>query len=173
MLKIDTLFNTLGALFFLVIALLAQIHPPTETEKQHRPGNIVVSISWPDGPADVDLWMSAPGDKRVGYLSKQGSVVALLRDDLGNVNDLTSANFESAYTRGIPDGEYGVNVHCYTCTSRVVVSVEIGIVGAHRLWTGTIEVGPRQERTAIRWKMRGGKFVPGSESFVFKAIRGE
>lgn len=171
--RTDLLFGFLLALVVYLVTLLAQIHPPNETEQQHRPGNLVVSIAWPSGPDDVDLWMSAPGDKRVGYISKQGTVVALLRDDLGTTSDLTDANFESAYTRGIPDGEYGVNVHCYTCAGRVVVSVEIGIVGAHRLWTGTIEVGPRQERTAIRWKMRDGKFVPGSESFVFKAIRGE
>lgn len=173
MLKLDTLFNTIGALFFLIISLLAQINPPTETEKQHRPGNLVVSIAWASGPDDVDLWMSAPGDKRVGYLSKQGSVVALLRDDLGATSDLTDANFESAYTRGIPDGDYGVNVHCYSCRGKVVVSVEIGIVGGNKLWVGTVEVGPKQERTALRFKMKDGKLVAGSQSGVFKAIRGE
>lgn len=172
MLKLDTLFNTIGALFFLIISLLAQIHPPTETEKQHRPGNLVVSIAWPSGPDDVDLWVSGPGDKRVGYLSKQGGLWALLRDDLGATADLTDANFESAYTRGIPDGDYGVNVHCYSCRGRVLVSVEIGIVGGNKLWVGTVEVGPKQERTALRWKMKDGRLVAGSQSFVFKAIRG-
>lgn len=173
MLKLDTLFNTIGALFFLIISLLAQIHPPTETEQQHRPGNLVVSIAWPSGPDDVDLWMAAPGDKRVGYLSKQGVLWSLLRDDLGDANDLTLSNFESAYTRGIPDGDYGVNVHCYTCRGRVLVNVEIGIVGAHKLWVGSVEVGPKQERTALRFKMKDGKLVAGSQSKVFKAIRGE
>jgi hypothetical protein len=117
--------------------------------------------------------MSAPGDKRVGYISKQGTVVALLRDDLGATSDLTDANFESAYTRGIPDGEYGVNVHCYSCRGSVTVQVEIGIVGGNKLWVGTVEVGPKQERTALRWKMKDVRLFAGSQSKVFKAIRGE
>lgn len=172
MLKLDTLFNTIGALFFLIISLLAQIHPPTETEKQHRPGDLGVNIQWAAGPDDVDIWVSGPGDRRVGYLSKQGALWSLLRDDLGDANDLTLSNFESAYTRGIPDGEYGVNVHCYSCRAGVVVTVEIGIVGGNKLWVGSVEVGPKQERTALRFKMKDGRLVAGSNSQVFKAIRG-
>ena len=171
--RTDLLFGFLLALVVYLVTLLAQINPPTETEEQHRPGDLGVNIQWAAGPDDVDIWVSGPQDKRVGYLAKQGSLWSLLRDDLGDANDMTLSNFESAYTRGIPDGDYGVNVHCYSCRSPVTVQVEIGIVGGNKLWVGSVEVGPRQERTALRWKMKDGRLVAGSNSQVFKAIRGE
>ncbi|PZP58652.1 MAG: hypothetical protein DI604_33250 [Delftia acidovorans] len=176
MLKLDCLFNILGGVFFMIIALLAQIHPPTENEKQPQPGNIVASIAWPEGAADVDLWVSGPDGKGIGYSNKSGAVWSLLRDDLGASGDSTPLNYENAFTRGIPDGEYGVNVRCYVCGAQLPVSVvvEVRIVGGPLIWTGAVElVADKQERTAIRWKMAGGRMVTGSESFIFKNMRGE
>ena len=54
----------------------------------------------------------------------------------------------------------------------MLVQVEIGIVGGNKLWVGSVEVGPKQERTALRWKMKDGRLVAGSQSKIFKAIRG-
>jgi len=36
-----------------------------------------------------------------------------LRDDLGDTADLTGLNYEFSYSRGVPEGEYAVNVHLY------------------------------------------------------------
>lgn len=172
MIKLDVMFIMLGALIFFIVSLLAQINPPTEQEKQHRPGNVVASISWPAGADDVDMWLAAPGEPGVGYTNKSGKVWSLLRDDLGVVADSTPYNFESAYTRGIPDGAYGINLHCFKCRGPVVVHVELGIAGAGKFWTGVITVAPRQARTALRWRMQGGAFVRGSENQIYKKIGG-
>lgn len=175
MLKLDALFNMLGVLITFIVVLLAQINPPSDPTIA-PPGNMVASISWPSGPSDVDLWVQHADEAAVGYSRRSGLVWSLLRDDLGQTNDATPLNYENAFTRGIPDGEYGVNVRCFACGSQLPVSVvvEVRIVGGPLIWSGTVELKTeKQERTAVRWKMSDGQLVEGSESFVFKNMRGE
>lgn len=175
MLKIDALFNFVGLLLFFVITLIAQVHPVTEDDPQEPPGNLMVSIAWPAGPIDVDLWLLAPKDSPVGYSNKSGKVWNLLRDDLGTANDPTPINAEFAVTRGLPDGEYVVNVHCFDCGKSILpvpVTVEIRLAEGGVVWKGVVElVAPKQERTALRFRVAGGKIVPGTQSSVFKAVR--
>lgn len=172
MTKLDTLFNLLGVLLFFIIALLAQVNPPA-TPDIAQPGNIVVSAAWPEGSNDVDLWVQHAGDIAVGYSNKSGKVWSLLRDDLGNVNDSTPMNYESSFSRGIPDGEYAVNVKCFTCSGKfpVPVAVEVRLATGELIWRGVVElVANKQERTAVRWRMADGRVVSGSAGFVFKKM---
>lgn len=172
----DLLMAMLLGIVAVVVMVLPSINPPSEAAQQQQPGNIVASAAWPEGPADVDLWVSGPGDAGVGYSRQSGKVWSLLRDDLGQTNDNTPLNYENAFTRGIPDGEYGVNVRCFACGSQLPVSVvvEVRVVGGPLIWSGTVELKTeKQERTAVRWKMSSGQLVTGSESFVFKNMRGE
>src|SRR5688572_5701866 len=74
--------------------------------------------------ADVDLWVQAPGDVPVGYSNKSGRIFNLLRDDLGRAQDITDYNYEVAYTRRMPGGEYVVNLHMYRGRS---VSYPVGV----------------------------------------------
>jgi hypothetical protein len=108
---------TLALLGFVsvVILLLPHINPPTQAaEPTTVPGNLVVEVRWPDEvDADVDLWVEAPGDRPVGYSNKGGRIFNLLRDDLGRTGDATGLNYEIAYSRGAPAGEYTVNLHLY------------------------------------------------------------
>jgi len=85
-----------------------------EAEKPQVIGTLQVFMQWPDtATSDVDLWVQAPGDRPVGYNGKAGMIFDLLRDDLGYQGDRTGMNFENAFTRGLPAGEYVVNVHLY------------------------------------------------------------
>lgn len=171
-LRIDALFNMLGVLITFIVVLLSQINPPTDPQIT-PPGNLVASAAWPAGAIDVDLWVSAPGDKPVGYPSKSGKTFSLLRDDLGTSNDSTPLNYESAFTRGLPDGEYIINVKCFGCAGKVPVNVdvEVRLVEGGVVWTGVVTlVAEKQERTAIRFRLRGGKVVAGSASSVFKPL---
>ena len=174
MLKLDALFNFLGVLIFFIVALLAQINPPTDPQID-PPGNLVASAAWPAGAIDVDMWLKSPGDEAVGYSRKSGKVWSLLRDDLGTANDLSGLNYESAFTRGLPDGEYIVNVRCYGCAGKVPVpvAVEVRLATGALVWSGTVTlVTDKQEKTALRFLMREGAVVVGSESHVFRQIRG-
>ena len=87
----------------------------------------MIEARWPDQlDTDVDLWVQVPGDVPVGYSNKGGADFNLLRDDLGELADATRMNYEVSYSRGMPAGEYTVNLHLYRNSShaaRVPVTV--------------------------------------------------
>ena len=172
-LRTDLLFCMLFILITYIVTLIAQVNPPADPVKP--PGQLVASIAWPAGAIDVDLWLSAPGDEAVAYTRKSGKIWSLLRDDLGTANDSTSLNLEFASTRGLPDGEYAVNVRCYGCAGKVPVPVDAEIRLAEDgglVWRGTVTlVRDKDEKTAIRFRVHAGKVVPGSQSHVFKKMR--
>lgn len=168
----DLLMNMLLGLVAIVVITLSSINPAAESDPLDPPGNLVASIAWPAGRIDVDLWV-AHGDEPVGYSQKSGRVWSLLRDDLGTANDLSGLNFESAFTRGLPDGEYVVNVKCYGCAGAVpvAVSAEVRLAEGPMVYRGVVSlVKDKQERTVIRFRVRDGKVVVGSESSVFKPL---
>lgn len=172
----DTLLAMLLILTAAVISFLASISPKANADPVKPPGQLVATITWPTGPIDVDLWLSGPQDDAIGFSNKSGKVWALLRDDLGTANDPTPMNLEFASTRGLPDGEYAVNVRCYGCAGKVPVpvSVEVRMAEGGLVYRGTTDlVRDKDEKTAIRFRVAGGKVVPGSESRVFKKMRGE
>ena len=173
----DVLLAMLLGVVAVVMFILPSVNPAAEAEPAKQPGNLVASIAWPAGSIDVDLWVLAPGDDPVSYKMKSGRVFSLLRDDLGTANDSTPINMEAAYTRGLPDGEYAVNVKCYGCAGHVPVpvAVEVRLAEGGLIWRGTVSlVRDKQERTALRWRMADGKVVPGSQNSVFKQMnRGE
>lgn len=171
----DVLLAMLLGVAAVIMSILPSVNPASTEQLSQQPGNLVVSAAWPSGPTDVDLWVGAPGDGSVGYSRKSGKVWSLLRDDLGTSGDLTDLNYESAFSRGLPDGEYAANVRCYGCAGRVPVpvDVEIRLADGALIWRGVVElVRDKHERTALRWRMKDGAVVAGSESQVFKQIRG-
>ena len=126
----DVIFLALAGFVAVVLLLLPHLHPPTEAEAAVKsPGNVIVEIRWPDEvDADIDLWVEAPGDTPVGYSNKGGEIFNLLRDDLGMRGDATNLNYEVSYSRGVPSGEYTVNVHLYRNTGDYVsVPVTIAV----------------------------------------------
>ncbi len=107
---------------FVILALMAlpfvqPIQKKEEAKKEEvkSAGDMLVEIHWPDKiDIDIDLWVKSPDDERpVGYSNRAGKTFNLLRDDLGKANDSTDRNFEIAYARGLPSGEYVVNVHYF------------------------------------------------------------
>ncbi|MBZ9807713.1 hypothetical protein [Mesorhizobium sp. ESP-6-2] len=169
----DLLMNMLLGLTALVVLVLAQINPVAKDNPDTLPppGNIAVLVCWPQGPTDVDTWLGAPGDKPVGYSRKSGFVWALLRDDMGTVNDASPVNCESAFARVTPAGEFAVNIHGYSLPQTVSVHVEVSMNG--RLLVSTdMELRAKQERTVIRFTLDGkDDIVPGSTNQVFKPLR--
>src|SRR5690606_321998 len=105
----------LDILLILVVVLLPLVTPPTAAEQLRPPGSLVVETIWPpECHTDVDLWVQGPVGRAVGYSNQSDMLFNLLRDDLGHQGDLSDLNYENAYTRGLPDGEYIVNLHLYT-----------------------------------------------------------
>ncbi len=168
----------------LVIIMLPWVQPPGSKNQSivDPPGNVIVEARWPDEvDADVDLWVEAPGDVPVGYSNKGGVIFNLLRDDLGKRADATGMNYEVSYSRGIPAGEYTVNVHLYRNTAgifpipvTVVTSVKKSPKeSARQLLASKIElVREGEELTVFRFRLsEDGDLVPGSVHSLAKPLR--
>ena len=169
----DVLMLTLIGFVAMVIMLLPHLSAKRDENRDAAaPGNVVVEIHWPNElPVDVDLWVQAPGDVPVGFWNQGSRYFNLLRDDLGLENDATGRNYEVSYSRGIPAGEYTVNVHMYGSVPagvrvpvKVVVSVKPKYGELRQLLQTQIELTRRnQEETAFRFRLtEEGDLVPGS-----------
>ena len=169
------------AFFVMVIWMLPHLNPPAQEEREEPPGNLIVHIAWPEGNTDVDLWLDAPGGGRpVGYSNKSGVVWNLLRDDTGTTGDPLDLNFENAYTRGIPPGEYIFNLHCYSCpVSPVPIMMEIkikspdGDKGSKPLLVVKVELARQgEEITAVRFKLdQSHNIIEGTMNHFYEPLR--
>jgi len=179
----DVIFLALAGFVAMVLLLLPHLNPPaTADEGTPAPGNVIVEISWPEkADADVDLWVEAPGDVPVGYSNKGGLIFNLLRDDLGGQADVTAINYEVSYSRGVPSGEYTVNVHLYRNMSAPLplpVSVSVSVKSspsqsAKRILTTKLNLEHQgQELTAFRFELNeDGRLVAGSVHNLPKPLR--
>jgi hypothetical protein len=168
-----------------VILLLPHLNPKQEAQAAVAstvPGNVMVEARWADElDTDVDLWVQAPGDVPVGYSNKSGVIFNLLRDDLGRNADPTQLNYEVSYSRGVPPGEYTVNLHMYRNKSKVA-PVKVTVVtsvkkpnaeSAKQVLTSSIDMmAENQETTVYRFKLtEAGELVPGSVNSLPKPLR--
>lgn len=182
---LDTALLMLGGFVLMTVLMMTVVNPPAKSAEQEgdqAPGNVVIEAQWQDRlDADVDLWVAAPGDRPVGYSNKNGRVFNLLRDDLGMAQDMTDVNYEIAYSRGMPAGEYVVNVHLY----RVVGTtgpIEVKLIASRRsdedgqaqkLAATTVRLLHLNDQvTAFRFDLDSdGNLVPGSMNTLFKELR--
>lgn len=107
---------------FMILALMAlpfvqpvQKKEEAKKEEVKSAGDMMVEIHWPPKiDIDIDLWVKSPDDEKpVGYSNRAGKTFNLLRDDLGRPNDATDRNYEMVYARGLPAGEYIINIHFF------------------------------------------------------------
>jgi hypothetical protein len=180
----DVIMLALAGFVAMVILMLPHLNPQGEDAQASTepPGNVIVEVRWPDElDTDVDLWVEAPGDVPVGYSNKGGAIFNLLRDDLGQKADATQLNYEVTYSRGIPAGEYTINVHLYRNTSgalpipvTVVTSVKkSGNERARQLLASKVELGREgQELTVYRFRLtENGDLVAGSVHSLQRELR--
>ena len=166
--------------FVFVVWMLPHLNPPASEDQAKPPGNTIAHIVWPNGNIDIDLWLSGPGTiVPVGYSNKSGALWNLLRDDTGTASDLTGINYENAYTRGVPAGEYVINVHCYRCKSHlpVLVKLEVGVKVRSDgyltpiIYTEATLYAVGEEITMARFKLdKAGQVVPGSINYLFTPL---
>jgi hypothetical protein len=180
----DTIMLALAGFVALVILMLPYLNPKQtkSAENMEPPGNVIIEARWPDDiDSEVDLWVQAPGDMPVGYSNKGGLMFNLLRDDLGHRADATKMNYEVSYSRGIPPGEYTINVHLYRNAARVspipvtvVASVKKSAQESARqlLATHLDLTREGQELTVFRFRIDDkGNLVPGSVTSLQRPIR--
>jgi len=182
---LDTALLMLGGFVLMTMLMMTVMNPPakpSEAAEVQAPGNVIVEMQWPDRlDADVDLWVKAPGDVPVGYSNKSGRIFNLLRDDLGTTQDMTEYNYEVAYSRGVPAGEYIVNVHLYhNRAASYPVPVKVTVTVKHDvdrtvepLLTTKVDLRrENQELTAFRFKLDAdARLIAGSVNSLFKPLR--
>ena len=185
----DTLFRdvimlALAGFVAMVILLLPHLNPPgKKAEKDAEPpGNVIVEARWPDDlDVDVDLWVEAPGDVPVGYSNKGGAIFNLLRDDLGKRGDVLNLNYETSRSRGIPAGEYTVNLHLYRL-SNAALPIPVTVVtsvkpdektSARQILSSKVKLKREgEELTVYRFKLdANGHLVKGSVHSLQKPLR--
>jgi hypothetical protein len=180
----DVITLALAGFVAMVILLLPHLNPRREDAQAaaEPPGNVIVEVRWPDQlDSDVDLWVEAPGDIPVGYSNKGGAIFNLLRDDLGQRADATDLNYEVTYSRGIPPGEYTINVHLYR-NAGSVLPIPVTVVTsvkkspaerARQLLASKVElVREGQELTVYRFRLaEGGELVSGSVHALQRDLR--
>jgi len=118
----DALMGVVGAIVVALVILLFHINDPkkNDEENQRARGNIRIEVIWDnDTNVDIDTWGKAPEDTPVGYSNLNGRVFNLVRDDLGTYADLTEMNYEVMFSRGIPKGEWIINLHWFSNSAGV------------------------------------------------------
>lgn len=120
----DLLLSLLACLLVAAFLIAAQKKQDETKETDPSAGDMSVLIFWPSGDVDIDLWLKSPDGDVVSFNKKTGTVWSLLRDDLGAPNDLTDRNYENAYARGLPPGEYVATAHAYRNSGKYPVSVD-------------------------------------------------
>lgn len=182
----DLLWALLASFMLVTALLITQIQVmrrEAKTEDEKAPGNISVYIFWPDGiDLDIDTHLADPAGDHVYFGKLSGRVWNLLRDDLGMLGDNAARNFENAYTRGIPAGDYIINVHAYRGQASmypVTIEAEVRIAadpgkgkGAQKVVTQKVTLyRTGEEATLVRFAIDANMaLVPGSLSHVFKPL---
>jgi len=180
----DVILLALAGFVAIVVMILPHLNPPDAktADAMDPPGNVIVEARWADAwDTDVDVWVQAPGDVPVGYSNKGGAIFNLLRDDLGRRGDATEMNYEVTYSRGIPPGEYTVNMHLYRNPERklpvpvtVVVSVKkTAQESGKQILASKVQLSREgQEVTVFRFKLdETGDLVPGSVHNLQRPLR--
>lgn len=179
----DVIMLALAGFIAIVILLLPHLNPPgKEVKTATPPGNVIVEIRWPDSlDTDVDLWVQGPKDTPVGYSNQGGLIFNLLRDDLGHRDDISKMNYEVAYSRGRPAGEYIVNIHLYRDVSGIL-PIPVTVIASLKkdpsssavpLATTNVNLEQvNQEITAFRFELsEAGFLIPGSIHTLPKLLR--
>jgi hypothetical protein len=177
---------SLLACFMVITALLVTQISKSKTEKtsdETPAGSISVYAYWQDGiDLDIDLHLSSPSGDHVYFAHLSGKIWNLLRDDLGKKNDEGARNFENAYARGLPAGEYVVNIHAYRGSPEMYpaeIEGEVVITANPSAGKGAQKVVKQkvtlyrtgEETTLVRFTIDGkGNVVPGSVNHLFKSL---
>lgn len=170
----------------MLLFLLPKMPSEADAENQRARGNIRVEVFWPNEmDVDIDLWSKAPGLAPVGYSNMNGVVMNLVRDDLGKYADISQVNYEVAFSRGLPQGEWQFNLHWFS-NSQGVSEVPVRVIITHRRDDGdgskekptkvvatTVTLTQvKQELTIIRFELdKDGNLMPETYNSVPRAIR--
>jgi hypothetical protein len=181
----DMLTMLLGAVFIVFVLAFTHIHKTdvTAATPDQDQNTLTFEIQWAAGShIDVDLWIEPPGQQPVGYSNKNGQSCNLVRDDMGESDSPIDARYETAFCRGIRDGEYVMNIMLYSIRGgdKPPVAVKWAAkarIGANNgpqvIDSGTAELTePGQEITLVRFKAHDRVIDTQNLGHAFKKLYG-
>lgn len=156
-------------LLICIIAIKA-MQPPAHSATID--GDMIIVMTWAEvPPTDMDLWLKTPNDDQaVGFRRTQGVSASLGHDDIGNDDvHIEHRRFEKIVVRGLPAGEYIVNVHSYSkfmpCTVQIEAQLkdtQTGLVSTIWKQSATFD-NLGDERTIARFKLdASGRYLADS-----------
>lgn len=181
----DLIWSLLACFMVLTALLVTQINAKKQekTNDEVTAGSISVYVYWKDGvDLDIDTHMSSPSGDHVYFGKLSGKIWNLLRDDLGMMGDTAPRNFENAYARGLPAGDYVVNIHAYRGAPAMYpaeIEAEVVITANPSAGKGSQKIVKQkvtlyrtgEETTLVRFSIDGkGNVVPGSVNHIFKSL---
>ena len=119
---LDLLFNLSMVFLALLIMILIIMKVEIVKTKIDAQAEFIITMTWPKGDWDMDIWIGLPNGAVVFYQQKTSDILNIERDDTGNLNDeiiingetvVNSLNQEIVVVRGIYPGEYIINIHLY------------------------------------------------------------
>lgn len=119
---LDILFNLSLVFLALLIMILIIMKVEIVKTKIDAQAEFIITMTWPEGDWDMDIWIEDPDGKVMFYQNKTTKVLNLERDDTGLLSDTFVINGEEAINplnqeivvvRGIYPGKYIINVHLY------------------------------------------------------------
>lgn len=179
---VDVLHVVVAGLLIALVFIAVKKPEAKEEQTDRSAGNISIYVFWPDGiDADIDTHLRDPDGEHVYFSHKSGKIWSLLRDDLGSFNDVTDRNYENAYARGAPAGEYIVNVQAYRSNAAFPITVDAELRITPDLDKSPVTFKAKvtldrvgDEATLFRFTIDGaGNLVPGSVNNQFVRLAGE
>ncbi len=101
---------------------LILINPTTKKNEVKSKAEYILTLDWPEGNNDVDIWVKTPKGGLLSYIQKNIHLLHLDRDDQGEKDDIITVNGrkivnkinqEIVTFRGFMPGEYLVNVYLF------------------------------------------------------------
>lgn len=121
---VDFLFILLLTFISLYILTLILINPVAKQSEVKQKAEFLIILDWAaNANTDIDLWVQDPAGNIVSFRAKQAGTMHLDKDDMGKVTDVytkadgqvqvVNINQEIVTIRGVPAGEFLVNLHLY------------------------------------------------------------
>lgn len=179
---IDTLFCTLTFIKIITAVAIIMIEPiNSKAQKEEKifldvEANLSISITWPNGPEDIDLWVIGPDGRPVGFQNTRSESLGYLRDDTGYdnsaVSDEKNRNYELITAQSFVPGHYVVNVHYYNRKGgQPSVEVKVKVLFSKKdqrtevVYEGMVKlIHERQEKTAVQFDLTLDGTVVGKNS---------
>lgn len=172
--------------FILFVLAFVLVNPIAEKAKIDTKAEVLITIDWPKGNYDVDLWCEDPAGNIAWYNNKDTGFMHLDRDDLGYTNDkilidgkivILELNREIMTVRKLLAGEYICNVYYYSNQSNSTTPIEVKMrieklnPSVKVLFVGIVTLDrENQEKTMARFRINEDGYAVGEIETIPKSL---